>query len=385
MQLGDFGLKLSPETPLSVRELVRLNDTVMVTPARIPHAEVMSADNLKDAARWRGVVQEVSADRTEIRGAGMLYYLGNANGDGGYNPPYQSGAKDWSEHLTVINATNDAMGGLTVATVVDEPAATYPTTTDTTIDVLPPTTLERLLFLAGVLGCEFYVTPDDRFVSGGAGSDELWRTGQVVLMRDHQGRDIDTIGLRIESWVVTEDAHDVVEYGWAVSTSNGTAWLTGSAVASVYWFRADGTQGGVGGYYSRVDVKNDAGYGLAARAQAIADEAIGRQRVDVSVRTIDPGRWMRPGDYLYAYDPIDGIHDAGNFVTYHGMHFNPASLRLFGMTWGVTPGMGVYRLGRDHGGAFVDDPLIVDLTDWVQFEDDVVQLEVGAPGRSYDD
>jgi len=379
MQLGDWDLQLSPETPLSVRQLLRPFDHIVVTPSRFIGAEDVrwnERSNLLNAARWRGVLLEYGEDRTNLRGNGLLYVLGNANQDGPFmvNDPT---AWKWNEHLIHLNA-EDELGGLTLKAVVDNPAATWPNAGGSSDD-LPYNVLQRISYLAGVLGAEFYVNALGEFHSGGAGSASLWQTTpRVILRRNHDGRDIDLIGLRLVDWNVTYDVWD-----WVPHATVFTPYTIGSAVLSggPTYQGADG-RGNVSFFAfewsDTIDNLDDAN----ARAAALLSQKAPHDAVQVSVDTYDPGRWMKPGDYVWAFDPINKVYDEAQFTAYHGEHVNPAKLRLFGMSWPIREGMGVYRLGRGDAN---DTPNVVDLTDYVIYDDGPCVLEVGAPNRSYNE
>jgi hypothetical protein len=409
MQLGDWEVRLIPETPLSIRQAIEKWDSIIITPSRIPHFEAMGSTEIKEAARYRGPLLEISEDRTVLRGAGMLYYLGNANGDGPWLEQWIVTPSDWSEHMAVMDGQY-SFSGISRQAVVDEPAAKWPISGSSGTDELPHIARERLEFLADVLGCEYYLTPDEKFYSGGANSDSMFTvtTPEVILMRGESGRDIDLIGLEITDWSYTTDGWDVA--GAAVAATSGGSiyvYATNTTQTSnppnpkgnAYPADSSGTAviADTGQYVRYEEMSSGTWQGDAtARAQAIAStlgavltgvgittEDYGNHTLEVSVNVYDPHRWMMPGDYLYAFDPINKIYDEDNGTTYHGLHIHPAKVRLFGMTWPIRAGMGVYLLNADHYGSYSGD-LIIDLTDYVEWEDGDCTLEVGSPRRSYD-
>jgi len=384
MQLGDWDLQLSPETPLSVRQLLQENDQIVVVPARIV-ANMDRADLLSNA-RWRGVIMERGDDGTALSGNGMLWFIGNANGDGPMMNRWTPTPTGWLGHLTLVS--NDvAWNGLQTQFVSDAPTDTWPAAGGAT-DELSRVTRIRLEYLAAAIGAEYYVDAQGRFFSAAAGSSSIWQTTpRVILRRGHEGRDIDLIGLRIVEWGVTEDYWDATSGAKVGGDFSGT-WFESTTIGpgpQGILYGAGGAQRGDNpGAYLRLETLSSE-YDADSADQRMT--YLGRyvtveyQRVQVSVDTYDPGRWMKPGDYVWAFDPINRVYDEAQFTAYHGEHVNPAKLRLFGMSWPIREGMGVYRLSRSSA----DDVQVVDLTDYVVYDDGPCVLEVGAPNRSYNE
>lgn len=372
MQLGEWDVQLLPEAPLSVRSQVEHYWQIVVTPSRVPGLDASRSDVVANA-RYRGPVLEMSDDRTSLRGAGMLHYLTWSENEA--PGPAFGQAWDWSDYLLEMESNHSQWSqvGLDQQAVVDEPAATWPDSTADSSDDLPTNMFEELLFLAVVLGCEFYVNAQREFHSGGAQSSSLFTTTPtVILMRGQDGRDLDLIGLPLVEWGVTYDAWD---HASSVSVyGTGGASATSSVLLDVY--AADGTASSreVIEVSTTIDNANDAG----KRAEAIGLDHLRRQVVEVSVDVVDPGRWMKPGDFVWAFDPLNDVTNTAQATYYHGMHVNPAKLRLYGMRWPLTPGMGVYLVNKDASAT----PEVVDLSDFVAWESGPTVLEVDAPRRA---
>jgi hypothetical protein len=231
------------------------------------------------------------------------------------------------------------------------------------------------VFLAGIMGTEWRIDPEGNFRSGGAGSSSLFTTTPtVILQRGQWGRDLDLVGLALSSWEVSEDWWDQVT---AVSVDDAAF-----SIASGYWsdgvaaWNAAGDPTDIRLYEisSTIDNQDDAD----KRAEQLASQNPARRVVRVTVSDQDPGRWLKPGDYVWAFDPINDLVDTGQATYYHGQHLTPAKLRLYGLRWGLSAGMGVYRLARDD----TESTQIVDLTDFVEWEDADTTLEVDAQPRS---
>jgi hypothetical protein len=284
-------------------------------------------------------------------------------------------AWDWSDYLLEMESNHSqwTQVGLTQLAVVDEPADKWPDSTADSSDDLPTNMFDELLFLAGVLGCEFYVTADRDFYSGGAESSNLFvTTPQVILMRGQAGRDIDLIGLNLAGWGVDYDAWDHAS-SVSVYGTGGTS-ATSSVLLDVY--AADGTASSrqVIEVSTTIDNANDAG----KRAAAIGVDHRRRRTIDVKVDEYDVRRWMKPGDFVWAFDPVNQVYSSSQSTYYHGMYVTPEKLRVYGITWPIRDGMGVYLLNKDGSGT----PAVVDLTDFVVWESGESTLEVDAPRRA---
>lgn len=377
MQLGRWDLRLSPDTPLSIRDQFAEYMSILVTPTRVNFALSASFATLASVSRYRGPVLSIGPDRLDLSGHGMQWYLGDASGNGALVLPTSSTARTWAQHLTYMAGMFSA-SGLTKATPVDVPTATWPNTGGTSRD-LPGEALRALLFLAETLKCEWHIDTSGYFRSGGAESSSLFQiTPQVILQRSHEGRDLDLIGLHLVQMGRETDVATRLNSA-AVYDTPEAGTLAGAYTEYVeprYHNAAQtaGTRTAVE-FSSTIDNATDG----AARAEAIVKAEAMVDSVTAIVDTYDPGRWMKPGDYLWAYDPINKVYDDGEATTYHGQHVTPAKFRLHGMDWSVRQGMGVYAAVHVDG-----INTVLDLTDYVEFEDSPCRLDLGAWRRSYD-
>ena len=394
MQLGRWSLRLSPDTPLTVRQLIKPGDQIVITPNRVPYtdpswlgmgtgsaSDTAVADTVIESARYRAPILEIGNGGTELAGHGLLWYLGNSSGDGPLTRTTSASSRTWVQHLTWVDNPPDTAfsgwNGLSKGSVVSAPAGTWPPS-GSDPDELPYTVLDRLVALGEILGAEFYVKPDGTFKHGGTGSALFTTTPTVILQRGREGRDLDLIGLRLAGmdrtldwWTLVQDGMTYSDAGggWVAATSAGagTTMYSASGSASMWYVGTDN--------YDQLTTLGG--------ATAAAEKRPEQDRLTASIDAYDPGRWMMPGDWLWAYDPIMGVYDNTEATTYQGQHVTPAKLRLFGMEWPVRQGMGVYRIERWREGT-VTLPVCVDLTDYVEFEDGPVRLDVGGRSRSYE-
>jgi hypothetical protein len=83
--------------------------------------------------------------------------------------------------------------------------------------------------------------------------------------------------------------------------------------------------------------------------------------------TVDTSEWaiprfVRAGDYVYIYDPDNGMSDLANQIVYRGETIFPIKYRVMSHTWEIEDGMGVYLRKTGATATYVD------LTDWVVWE-----------------
>ena len=113
--------------------------------------------------------------------------------------------------------------------------------------------------------------------------------------------------------------------------------------------------------------------------QTLADQQLGRfnsirREITVEGGAYDVGHLSPVGSRIYLYAP-PVIMDAAAPVQFRGRTCYPVTVRLMGLTWPITRGMGVYL--RTSKGAVVWH----DLTSYVAWESGDVQLEVDSMPR----
>jgi hypothetical protein len=85
----------------------------------------------------------------------------------------------------------------------------------------------------------------------------------------------------------------------------------------------------------------------------------------------DARRFIRPGDWVWAFDQDARVTDPSRRVQYRGEPHLPAKVRTTGIRWPLRPGMGVFHRAADTAGT------ITDLTKWVDWGDATTVLELG--------
>jgi len=121
------------------------------------------------------------------------------------------------------------------------------------------------------------------------------------------------------------------------------------------------------------------------RAEAYLNEYNKIQKtLNVGLEDYDVSGDIGVGDIIFVYDPDVGFEDTDNDaslenrdkheITYQGQILHPIKIRVMGLSFPVTDEMGVFY--RDGDGNYTD------LTDYVEFEVGVTQIEVGSTTRN---
>lgn len=394
MRLDDWSLQLDPETPLSVRKECRKYDQVVITESRIDGD--LDRDTLTRAALFRGPILQRSDKMTSLAGAGMEWFLGNAAGYGPLVTWTFVANRTWANWVTRITG-DSAWGGLTVATAIDVPATAFPDAT-ATADGFPfdisgvteyATTRPLLEVLAGAIGFEWDITPDGTFQAVGAGSGNYWQGGGsgtyatplVVIMRGHEGRDISLIGMEVVDLDKEEDAGRAASYVQIYATTIASAIGTGEPIRE-----ADGSGGLL---LTRVEDTNvDATADVDAVMFATVAESLAVENYRAVIREWYPGRFLKPGDYVWAFDDICEINSSaeGDGILYRGEWVAADTLRCYGIRWAFREGMGCYRLTRGDPATYETTRTeVLDITDYVLPEDGDCELIIGSPEQSIAD
>jgi hypothetical protein len=121
------------------------------------------------------------------------------------------------------------------------------------------------------------------------------------------------------------------------------------------------------------------------RAEAYLNEYNKIQKtLSVGLEDYDISGDIGTGDIIYVWDPDVGFEDTAadaalenrdrHEITYQGQILHPIKIRVMGLSFPIAEGMGVYY--RDGDGNYID------LSDYVEFESGVTQIEVGATQKN---
>jgi hypothetical protein len=376
--LGSFEINLNPDIPRETLDAVTYFGHIAIIPGRVNPAAV--GDGLLTAARYVGVVRgrAVDDDRrtkrvedaTRITGVGMAFWLGDEDDKGAvYETPVEINSATFAN---AVRALLPASGAVTEGTLYAGVPGTYSgrhqyetprkaityvcdtmTTTNTPVGwrVNGDATLD-----AGPESSLFVTTPTCVIVKTGAGEDLALRalpgtTGvsrdmedystRVVLLAEGEGESIATGTANLPSATPYRDIHgNVLKLTRLVSESDTTI--------------------------PNADTR---------AAVALAQYTTSRDTIELSTSDYDIQGSFDVGDYVWVYDPDQGLVDTSNEITFRGQRINPIRLRIAETNWPVTTGNTIaYRAA---------DGTWYDLTDYTEFESATdVRITVGDFGRS---
>lgn len=369
MGAGSWSVRFSERLPQSIRDQIQPLDHIAIGPSGLLDSLSADADlraAIKAAGGYCGVILEIP-DSMSLSGQDLSWWLGDAEGRGPLRDTAivktSSTTTQWIDEIlpsngiakgTVTNGTSFAGVTTPFSTrlellnfICDQSDVEWLMRPDGTVDVGPSTTL----FPAPT-------TSSARIITKDAGNTEGGIEGVEAINLDRSRDATDVVG-RV---VVFHSANSQkAEYVTASQTPTGVRWKHFTGGTPARSLRADGP-----------DRK-------AAQATAVANKIIARVSIDqkeavLSSRTYNVNAEVKPGDRVWVYDLGSGLYDTSNQVTYRGQVITPIQMRVYGLTWPITPGTGVYA--RLDGGA-----TWIDLSPYVAFEAPTVTWEVTISGR----
>lgn len=366
--LGAWSLRLREDTPQTV-----LRD---LDPATVSFGHVVitsthlrlgplggDPDTLLAKARYTGVIRS-RPSLHELGGAGLAFWLGDEDGKGrGMETVYAETAGSFSTWVG-----HALRSGLDLGTV----ASLAGTLNHSFVHVTGRTMLE---YVCDYFDAEWRINPDGTLDAGEI-ADLFVTTPTLIVRKGSGGRDqnVDGIAGQFSRAVDYEDYTTKVV---VLATGADNAVAVGSATISpaTTFYDLDGALLELTRIIESLDTKK--GNETAVAQAQLNRFTSARTAVTVTAAEYDIGRKAAPGDAVWIFDPDNGLFDLTNQVPYRGSLVYPIELRLLGLTWPVQRGMGVYVRPPTADGT----PLL-DLTEWVAWEDGHTQLEVGAKPRS---
>lgn len=368
MKPGTFSVRLREDFPWSASAAVDYFDHIVVTPTRLDPIAGFSDANILDAAIYTGVVTAKPSPRI-FEGAGLAWWLGDDNGIGDLID--LTGVSHSASTLSTW-ITDLCPSSLTVGTVTNTGLSTW----SAFYQLMSPR--EAIDGVCRGLGAEYRVNPD--FTIDAAKSPDLFvSTPTTVVTRKEEGQDGSYRGLEASLMVSSGDVSQYTTAVTAVAAGAGAAIPVSTSTGSTSY------KDGLNNTLVRSRIANAPSDTTTTAATATANALVSmwnqvRRGLSLSSRTYTVTRFVRPGDYVYAYDQLAQLTDAANQITYRGELISPIKLRVYALTWPVERGMGVYA--RRSGAT----PTYTDLTDFVEWEDgtDVV-WDVGTSARAAND
>lgn len=367
MSVGDWSMRLVPDTPQAITDLFRFGANVMFTPQRIADSAISHA-SLGTNAVYNGIVWEQTFPEFArsrpgqagftFSGPSALGYLQSGKGHAGnpVTPRAPAFPATFAQLLTAWITGDQYSNYISLGSSSSPTATTIKALDAYTYD---PPLKPQIDTAAKQTGNEYRLNPNLTLDYGVATS--LFRsTPQVVIAPGITGRETSITALDVETWRVSQDVRDIREHVVGYTSDHVSAysafWSTtdhvdqyayGSAVNTATW--------------RDVVVSDSTNSGDAQTvATAAANEyAAPKRSITCQVRDVCIPRLIQAGDYIYVYDQRAGLVDTANQVQVGGRVLFPKKMRCVGFTYPIDASMGVYvdSLG-----------VITDVTKWVAFE-----------------
>jgi hypothetical protein len=374
MAPGGFSFRLrtaADQFPDALAKQVGPFDQLVITPQRLEPITGFGDADILGSAIYAGVITGFPQPG-EFTGLGLESLLGTPDGAGPNleTALVRSGGTlaQWAGDLFPAN-------GIGVGTI------TTAGTTNVSGSYQWCTRREAWMSVCKLAGAEYRVRPTMTIDAGPAAS-LFAATPRVVVTRKAEGFEGAFQGLEGSMLQMSMDFEQYTTR--AVVVGQGTAGnvQTGASQITSPFTGPDGQPIVMTRF---VDSPTDSATNAINLAGSVLDDySSGRRELKLSSRTYTVGRFVTPGDWIYAYDQVGGLSEPTNQITYRGELITPLLLRVYAITWPIEDGMGVY-VRRRVGGTVS----YVDLTDWVDWEASSsnpgdVQWEVGAASRPAD-
>lgn len=364
------GRKPLPATPQEILDL--LDDSnwlghVIITDVWVDPNEV---DPLS-VARYTGVYRErsFSEEAKEIGGSGLVYWLG----DGQQRGPEILESELVLDSLTLEQGLQqllpDAIELGDVVGAVGTQTARY----------LFVTRRRAIEDWCSLFDAEYEITPQGFLNAGPASSLYPTFNDPNTLIKRHGAKsasDLDLKSLPTANVVFATDAVNYATRVIALTQIEDESFLEGSADLPVPTTYRDLH----GNLVTITDVNVEStldAFNVDARAAArLAQISEPRNTIELSTTRYDVEGTIKVGDSVWVWDPESGLYDLANKIIFAGEDYFPGKLRVVGLTWPITKGMGVYFRRNTAAGETYD------LTPYVLWESGSTQVEVGAFSRS---
>lgn len=389
MATGSWDFTLLPETPNEVRNLLTKFDMVTFLPGKVAGVRSGATQQILgryyDAAIFSGVVlrrtRAQEGRQSRIGGASIVWWAG---GQSAIGPWYDvagggySGTTTLGVRLIAFFVDPDSTNGLTLGTTTgisannfaDAQPSSGRESTRTAIDRFCTFTTKRTEWWISPAGV-WNFSPYDAFA--------IYPGDSTVII----GRDIpeehrsDYTLVPIKSMDVDEDYSEVAN---RVDATDGTNYASHSTSGTFSW---DGfTDANLNVMLPAFDSTPDGTAMSNACTAAITDNYTTRYRYKLELDgEFCLANHMAPGARFYLWD-IDAEQTDSSFssvVVAGGKQLAPKLVRCTGMTYPITPHMGVY--GWKTSDASLD---FVDFGPWIDYskEPQVTTVDVGAPPKS---
>jgi len=394
---GNFTVTFSQEfTPTAIIEAIKEWGHIVITPQEID-IDTLSDSEILNSSRYTGIVlnRTLEEGSVQINGQGLELYMGDGNAKGMVIAESNNVGKVRNYTATTLSETLfnstaqtnkplgimlDEAGNLQAITqgTISNPASTY------TGSHFVETALSALKFVCEILNVEYRVNPNATIDAGpqanlfeGVGTAEP----NSIIVKTAYGQDpefegVVPQGLRTEfdasDWVSRVDFTGEVGFFDTATDVAGEANLGSNPYKDLH-----------GNELKRVALVQEPDVpeaNLNTKATTMLNELSRIKKVlNLDLEQYEVSGDMKVGDYIYAFDPDVGFKDTATDataesrdlyeITFRGQTITPVKIRVLGLTFPVTTGMGCYY--RDKDGNYTD------ITEYVNYENGAAQVELG--------
>lgn len=361
MRTGSGTLTFLPDVPLEVTDQIRkwiedpdsgaVGAHVVITGAPLD-VDVIAPSALYEKALYAGPITD-RPTRTSIEFSGMRFWLETAI-DAEISRTTGTPAQ-WVGDLVTngITAGTDQGGGSNVTRTLDAHSMSH---------------AEGLDVVAAAGGWEYELRPDGS-VDHGTIANLFGSTPTIVITDTEEGYDGIYRGVEggLLDQALTKLGPNLLTKAVSLGPGEGAAIEKGSATTSRNLkTRTGGTPTLVGVFSAPSTPAADLD---AVAANFLALQGM-RREVEVSTRTPNIRRLLKPGEYVYLHDLATGLFDTSEQIIFRGETITPAKVRCLSASWPIK-GYGVYVVQN------AASPEVLDVTRWVQPDDGDAFLTVG--------
>ena len=405
MGAGNFSVTFSQEfTPTEIVEAIQEWGHIVITPQEVDTTTLTDSE-IKGLSIYTGIVLNRTLEEgiVSINGQGLQLYMGDGAAKGMVIAESNNVGKVRNYTGTTLSETlfnstaqtnkplgimRDEAGNLQAITqgTINNPAGTY------TGSHFVETALSALKFVSEVLDTEYRVNMNGTLDAGpaanlfkGVGTAEP----ETIVVKTAYGQDPNLEGVVPQGLRTEFDATDFVtrvDFTGEVGFFDTATDVAGEAnLSSIPYKDLHGNVLKRVGLVQEPDVPEAL---LNSRAQSILNELSRVKKVlNLDLEQYEVQGDMKPGDFIYAFDPDIGFVDTATEATaesrslyevaFRGQTINPVKVRVTGITWPVQNGMGCYF--RDKDGNYTD------LSQYVNYESGSAQVELGDVLRTIGD
>ena len=405
MGAGNFGVSfLQDQTPSEIVDAIQEWGHIVITPQEM-NPDLYDDSAMLASARYTGIVLSKSLEEgvVQVSGKGLQLYLGDDRGKGMViaenknlgkartytNLPLSSVLFQSSTPYGIMRNEAGNLQAITQGTIYDG-SSTYSGTH------FVETSLHALKHICEDLGYEFRVNQDATVDAGpaanlftGVNSDPTTVVVKTGYGDDPTYQGISPTGARTEF-----DAADYVtkvDFIAEIGAFNDPTDFEGEASKSagdIPYYDIHGNKLSRTGLVSVPDMDSDK---LDDQAGLMLTELSKIKKVlNLDLEQYEVTGDLKVGDFIFAFDPFIGFADNSTDaaaesrdmyeISFRGQQINPVKVRVVGLSFPISTGMGVYY--RKFDGTNVT---YTDLTPYVSFESGDTQVELGDVLRDISD